>query len=165
MKILNKILVIVVFTLFSSFSHPIFVSVTEIEHNGKDKVVEISCKIFTNDFEEVLRKTYKTKIDLIDTKQNAAMKVYVSDYIKKHFSVQIDGKNQNLEFLGFEQIEEGIYCYLEIKNIAVVKNLVVTNNALYEQQKTQSSVVHATVNGVTKSAKAVNPNASFSFSW
>ena len=29
--------------------HPIFVSVTEIEHNNKDKTLEISCKIFTDD--------------------------------------------------------------------------------------------------------------------
>ncbi|MEI8059397.1 MAG: DUF6702 family protein, partial [Ferruginibacter sp.] len=32
-------------------NHPLFVSVTEIEHNAKDKTLEISCKIFTDDFE------------------------------------------------------------------------------------------------------------------
>ena len=31
--------------------HPFFVSVTEINHNAKDKTIEIACKIFTDDFE------------------------------------------------------------------------------------------------------------------
>ena len=35
--------------------HPIFVSVTEIEHNAKDKTLEISCKIFTDDLEKIDR--------------------------------------------------------------------------------------------------------------
>ena len=43
-------------SLLSGFSgnsnHPIFMSVTEIEHNAKDKTLEISCKVFTDDFEK-----------------------------------------------------------------------------------------------------------------
>ena len=31
-------------------AHPIYVSVTEIEHNAAEKTLEISCRIFTDDF-------------------------------------------------------------------------------------------------------------------
>ena len=48
-----------IFTSAEPNLHPIFVSVTEIEHNAKDKTLEISCKIFTDDFEKTLRLTYK----------------------------------------------------------------------------------------------------------
>jgi hypothetical protein len=44
-----------------STKHPIFVTVTEIEQNIKEKSVEISCKIFTDDFEKALRAAYKLK--------------------------------------------------------------------------------------------------------
>ncbi len=37
-------------------SHPFYVSVTEISHNAKDKTLEISCKLFSSDFETVLEK-------------------------------------------------------------------------------------------------------------
>ena len=30
--------------------HPYYISVVEINHNPTDKTLEISCKIFTNDF-------------------------------------------------------------------------------------------------------------------
>ena len=64
--------------------HPIFVSVTEIEHNAKDKTLEISCKIFTDDFEKALRETYKTYVDLLQPKDKTAMNKLVSDYVQKH---------------------------------------------------------------------------------
>ena len=42
-----------------SAHHPIFVSVTQIDHNATDKTLEISCKIFTDDFEQTLRQQNK----------------------------------------------------------------------------------------------------------
>ena len=36
--------------------HPFYVSVTEINHNAADKTLEISCKMFTEDLEEILEK-------------------------------------------------------------------------------------------------------------
>ena len=44
------------------FPHPYYISVVEINHNPTDKTLEISCKIFTNDFEATLEKNYKTKV-------------------------------------------------------------------------------------------------------
>ena len=41
--------------------HPFYISITEINHNAKDKTLEISCKMFAEDLEETLNKNYKTK--------------------------------------------------------------------------------------------------------
>ena len=91
--------------------HPIFVSVTEIEHNAKDKTLEVSCKIFTDDFEKALRNAYKTKVDLQDDKIKPAMDKLVNDYVQKHLKINIDGRLVTLKYLGFERIDEGIYSY------------------------------------------------------
>lgn len=40
-------------------THPFHVSVIEINHNAADKTLEISCKIFTDDFEKILAKNYQ----------------------------------------------------------------------------------------------------------
>ena len=53
--------------------HPFHVSVIEINHNAVDKTLEISCKIFTDDFEKILAKNYKAKVDLINPPNKAAM--------------------------------------------------------------------------------------------
>src|SRR5205085_9044267 len=114
----------------TNISHPIYVSVTEIGHNAKDKTLEISCKVFTDDFEKTLRKTYKIYVDLLDARQKEAMGKVVDNYLQKHLSININGKNVQLKFLGFEQDEEGIISYYQADNIVNVKNISITNNIL-----------------------------------
>ena len=137
--------------------HPIFVSVTEIEHNAKDKTLEISCKIFTDDFEKTLRKNYKGFVDLINPKDKVAMNKLVSDYVQAHLSIKADGKPLVLQFLGYEQQEEGINSYYQVSNIATVKKIDVTDNILYEYKDQQISIVHVIVNGNRKSTRLINP--------
>lgn len=143
--------------------HPIFVSVTQIEHNSKDKTLEISCKIFTDDFEKTLRKTYKVKVDLLQPKDKNAMNRLVSNYVQTHLQIKADGKKTALEFIGYEQDEEGIISYYEVKDITAVKKLEITNNILFEYKKEQISIIHATVNGKRQSTKLVNPEDKTSF--
>lgn len=143
--------------------HPIFVSVTEIEHNAKDKTLEISCKIFTDDFEKTLRQTYKTYVDLLKPKDKNAMNKLVADYVQKHLLIKVDGKAAALQFLGYEQDEEGIVSYYQVNNIATVKKLDITDNILFEYKKEQLSIIHTTVNGTKKSTKLVNPEDKTSF--
>ncbi len=145
--------------LISSFSfHPIFVSVTEIEHNAKEKTLEVSCKIFTDDFEKTLRKAYNTYVDLLLAKDKPAMDKLVNDYVQKHLKIMVDGKPVALKYLGYEQIEEGIYSYYQADNIASVKKITVTDNILYEYKDEQINLLHITVNGNRKSTKLNNPD-------
>ena len=143
----------------SKSSHPIFVSVTEIEHNAKEKTLEISCKIFTDDFEKTLRTAYRTHVDLQDDKIKPAMDKLVNDYVQKHLKINVDGKTVILKYLGFEKIEEGIYSYYEATNINAVKKVTVSDNILFDYNKQQISIVHVTVNGNRQSTKLSNPES------
>src|SRR5580704_1920289 len=77
-------------------THPFYVSVIEINHNAKDKTLEISCKTFTNDFESALEKSFNTKVDLNNPKDKNAADKLISNYIIKHLQITIDGKLQQL---------------------------------------------------------------------
>jgi hypothetical protein len=162
-SILYKWLIVFALFGFTSDNHPIFVSVTEIEHNTKEKTLQVSCKIFTDDFETTLRKKYNVKIDLLDMKQRTAMGPMVSDYVQKHLAIVADGKKVVLEFLGFEQDEEGIVSYYEVKNITSVKKLDVTDNILYDEKPQQMQIIHVIVNGERKSSRLNNPDAKAAF--
>ncbi len=151
------------FNTGTNSSHPIYVSVTEIEHNPKDKTLEISCKIFTDDLEKTLRETYKTKVDLLQPKDKKAMDRLISDYVQKHLLLKVDGKNAALQFIGFEQEEEGIISYYQVNDISALKKLEITDNILFEYKKEQMSILHVTVNGKQQSTKLVNPEEKASF--
>ena len=150
-------------TTDNTASHPIFMSVTEIELNSKDKTLEISCKIFTDDFEKTLRQNYKTTVDLLKPKDKEAMNKLVSDYVQKHFSLTVDGKKAALQFIGYEQQEEGILSYYQVNNITAVKKLEITDNILYDYKKEQIGIIHVTVDGNRKSTKLNNPDDKCNF--
>lgn len=145
--------------------HPYFVSVTQIDHNAKEKTLEISCKIFTDDFEKTLRQNYKTTVDLLKPKDKEAMNKLVTDYVTKHLLISVNGKPVTLQFIGYEQAEEGIESYYQVNNIPSVTKIDVTDNILYDYKKEQIGIIHAVVDGNRKSTKLNNPNdkASFEF--
>jgi hypothetical protein len=146
-------------------NHPIFVSVTEIEHNAAQKMLEISCKLYTDDFEKTLRMHTKEKVDLLNPVLKKQMDVLVNNYIQQHLILQADGKKLALQYLGFEQQEEGIVSFFQAANINSLKKLDITNNLLYEYKTEQLGIIHVAVNGNRKSTKLNNPEAQASFSF
>jgi len=160
-----KWLIVFAFTGFLGSYHPIFVSVTEIEHDFAEKTLEISCKVFTDDFETTLRKNYNGKIDLLDEKMRTSMNPIVNDYILKHLKLFVNGKPVALQFLGFEQQEEGIVSFYEVKNIIHVKKVDVVNDLLYEFMPQQMEIIHVTVNGERKSSRLNNPDSMAEFTF
>lgn len=146
-------------------AHPYFVSVTEIDHNAKEKILEISCKIFTDDFEKTLRQNYKTQVDLLKPKDKEAMNKLVSDYVIKHLQLSVNGKPVTLQYLGYEQEEEGIQSYYQVNNVPAVSRIDVVDNILYDYKKEQIGIIHTVVNGNRKSTRLNNPGdkASFEF--
>lgn len=138
--------------------HPFHVSVIEIEHNAGAKLLEISCKIFTDDFESVLAKNYKAKVDLINPPVKAAMDSLVKKYISTHLSIMADGKLLELEYVGFEHNNDGVYGYFEAGNIPSVKKIAVTSNVMYDFFTDQINLVHVIVGGNRKSTKLEYPS-------
>ncbi len=149
--------------VFPTQHHPIFVSVTNIEHNAASKTLEISCKIFTDDLEIAIRKKYNTKVDLLDVKLTPVMNKLVNDYIQNHLSIKADNNLVQLNFIGFEQQEEGIISYFEVKNISRLNKIDVVNNILYDEKPQQMEIIHVTVKGERKSSRLNNPDATASF--
>ncbi len=168
---LNKyLLIFLVFIVSTSFVadknfHPFFVSVTEIQHNSKEKILEISCKIFTDDFEKTLRQNYKTHVDLINPSDKPAMNKLITDYIRKHLQIATDKKPLQLQFVGYEKDEEATWCYFQVNNISAIKKIDVTDNLLYEYKKEQINILHVIVNGKRRSTKLNNPEAKVSLAF
>jgi len=148
---------IILFSLSSEINHPIFVSVTEIEHNEKDNILEISCKIFTNDFESTLRKNSAAKIDLLNPKDKSAMDKLVSSYLQQHLKIWVDGNLKEIKYIGYEQTDESIESYFQIDNVKTMKKITVKDNILYEFKEEQMSLIHVIEKGVRKSTRLINP--------
>lgn len=145
-------------------AHPFFTSVVEIEHNKKEQSLEVICRIFTDDFESILRKNYNTRVDLFnDGYKNAA--ALIPDYINKHLAITADGKAIQLKYVGYERKQEACWCYFEAASVNEPKKVTINSNLLYDFTDKQFNLFHVTVNGNRKSTKLDYPehNASFEF--
>jgi len=144
-------------------AHPLYITVTEINHNPKEKILEISCKIFTNDLETVLEKQARAKVDLSSVKDKPANDKMVDEYIEKHLRLKVDGKPAGLHWVGSEKESDGTWCYFQVNDVPSVKRIDVTNDLLYEAFSQQINIMHVTVGGDRKSTRLDCPEANASF--
>lgn len=144
-------------------AHPLYITVTEIKHSAKDKILEVSCKIFTNDLETVLEKQARTKVDLSNEKEKPANERLIDEYIEKHLRLKVDGKSAQLHWVGSEKESDGTWCYFQVNDVAAVKRIDVTNDLLYEAFNQQINIMHVTVGGERKSTRLDCPEANASF--
>ena len=145
--------------------HPFHVSVVEIEHNAADKTLEISCKIFTDDFETILAKNYNAKVDLTNPPNKAAMDTLVKKYIYSHLSLKANGRPVSLVYVGYEIDKEAAYGYVEVDNIPSVSKIDINNTLLYDKFDDEVNIMHVKVNGERKSNKLTYPDKEVSFSY
>lgn len=148
---------------FKTTVHPFFVSVTEFNHNQNDKTIEISCKMFAEDFENTLKNQYKINIDITHPKDAKLVEKHMYEYLQKHLQLKINGKPITFQFIGYEKEDEALWGYLQVNNLPVVKKIEVMNNILYESYNTQISIMHASVGGTRKSTRLVYPDTQASF--
>lgn len=134
-------------------SHPLHVSVTEINHNAAEKTLEISCKLFTDDFEKVLGMNYKTKIDLINPSDRPAMERLVNQFVQGHLKIEVDGRPVQLHYLGYEKDNDAIYSYFQANDIPAAKKIAITNSLMHELYSDQINLMHVIVGGKRKSTK------------
>src|SRR4030095_12287926 len=145
--------------------HPFHVSVVEINHNSADKTLEISCKIFTDDFEKTMAKLYNTKTDLGKADMKASMDSLVKRYILSHLSLKADNRAVQYNYLGFEIDKEATYSYVEVSNVPVVRKIDISTSIMYEQFDDQVNIMHVTVDGKRQSSKLNYPDKDAVFSF
>ncbi|MCW3118845.1 MAG: hypothetical protein JWM28_2927 [Chitinophagaceae bacterium] len=143
--------------------HPFHVSVTEINHNAVEKTLEISCKIFTDDFEETLSKKFKTKVDLVKPGDKVAMDKLLNEYIHEHLQLKADNKAVVLNYLGYEVESEAVFVYLQAINIGSVKKIDAVNTILHDMFNDQTEIMHVSVAGNRKSMKMDYPDSRATF--
>ncbi|MCE3226056.1 MAG: hypothetical protein K0S32_607 [Bacteroidetes bacterium] len=127
--------------------------------------METTFKLFTNDLEDALKKIYKTKIDLINGKDKAAINTILTNYLNQHFKVNwnVKPEKQFFDFIGFEHESEAIWIYVQYPAPESPKFLEIENTLLYDYLSSQTNIVHVDVNGVKKSSKVSNPEKKLVF--
>ena len=149
----------------SKIAHPLHLTTVEIDHNATDKTLEITCKTFWDDFESILSKVNKSKVDLVGGKDTAGNNKRIFEYIRSNLQITIDGKPVQMSFVGYEKEDVVVYSYLQVDNISSVKKVAIVNSLMHDMFDDQVEIIHMIVNGNRKSTKLDYPAKSAEFSF
>lgn len=144
-------------------NHPFYMTVTEINHNAQEKIVEVSCKIFADDLEAVLKRSTGNKIQLSDQNKKSENDKLIAGYILKHLQIKIDDRPLILQFVGSEKEDDAIWSYFQVNDISNVKKIEIINDLLYESFDSEINLMHVMANGSRQSKRVSNPEAHLVF--
>ncbi|MDW7692870.1 DUF6702 family protein [Flammeovirgaceae bacterium SG7u.111] len=126
----------------ASHLHPVHMSLTYVSYNEKTNAIEISHKIFIDDFETALAKYHGGNLHLTTKKENPDTESIMTSYLKKHFTIKINNKKKKPGFVGKEYDIDAVWIYQEITDLKDIKNLEITNNVLQEMFEDQKNLIH-----------------------
>ena len=151
MRFKKLLLIVLLVPLFAFTAHKYYLSLTQIEYNAKNKSVEVIINVFIDDIETALNKIHNKKFRL-DTKiELADSDTYFSEYLKENVKFKLNNKKYDFNYLGKEYDGDVVFFYLEIKDVALLKEIDINNTILIEHFPTQQNLVKSKVNKKHKS--------------
>lgn len=141
-------------------AHKFYVSVTNIFYSEKDQALQITSRIFIDDFEQVLLERYGMETQLATDSEAALANDYIEKYLKTKFLLFIDGEQRQYNFLGKKYDNDIMICYLEVPqvDIDIIKSIEVQNELLTDLFDEQQNVVHFKIKGKKKSFVLIREN-------
>jgi hypothetical protein len=146
-------LVIISFLLFSGYSHPVHISVTNIEYDANNEKFIIAFKVFSDDLESVINKKYKINLNLGKENELTNSSDYLTQYMQEHFRFYINTKknlSEDLIFVKKEMNFEATWIYYELKFNGVVKKSIIRNSMLDDLYPDQKNLVMFNYKDVNK---------------
>jgi hypothetical protein len=121
--------------------------------------LQITLRIFKDDLSNAISDTY---LDQKTDDLNLIDELYfkqVDKYINSKISIQIDDKKFEMDYLGLETKNDMYVCYLEIENLPIYSNMVISNKILFEIFDDQQNIIHVKRNDKRQSFIARNNNS------
>lgn len=159
MKIQRVLLLFFIIPFFGFTAlHKFYVSVTNIEYSEADKALQITTRIFIDDFQRVLKERYGMQEELTVEKNVAEVENLMRKYLTKKIKIWVNGEVRTFNFIGKKYEDDVTVCYLEIKAVDEVQSLTIENGLLYEIEEDQQNLVHVKINNSRKSLLLVREN-------
>ena len=132
--------------------HPFHISICEVEHNPESQSLQITSRIFQDDFEAALDKLSQSVGFFSQHSQQEATEK-LQQYFNQHLKILINDKPVNHNLLGFELEDNVVWSYLEIKGVNNLDKISITYSVLIDTFNDQINLAHIRHAGKVKSLK------------
>lgn len=124
--------------------HPIYLSRTEIYYRPQRQSLEISMKVFADDWQSSLSALHGEAIEIGTDREHPDATRFIQGYLRERFWLVVNDELREWEYVGRENDETdlfAIWIYLRVSNVPALRSLVVHNSLLHEYQEAQENIV------------------------
>ena len=153
-NILKKTVLIVLLAMMAfTVAHKFYVSVTNVNYSEKDAALQITSRIFIDDFENALQERFGFKAELATKNESKEADAFIEKYLRAKFAVAVNGKNASYTFIGKEYDVDVMICYIEVPGVDLAKttSIQIENEILTDIFDEQQNIVHFKIDGRKKS--------------
>ncbi len=140
----------------STISHPLRLSLCEIEYTSQKQLMTINLKLFLTDVNEALVfDPYSKELAFCQPNESAKADQMLLNYLNKFFYVKVNGKKVELRIqqkkLSGEGDNTALWVYFEHKQGQSLTSLEIKNAVFTDLFFDQNNIVYAHINGKSKS--------------
>jgi hypothetical protein len=156
LSMIHNILLLI--PLFFTQLHPFHVSVCDIEFKRESKSVQVSQRIFLDDLEQALSKTFSVNLIIDDENTIEFRDSLIQIYVLEHLNMTFDGSEKKRAYVGNEVEEDAMWCYIEYSGIKKFSTLEIRSTVLLKAFDDQDNIIHLKHGDFEKSIKLDKTN-------
>ena len=134
-------ILLILFSCSAWLNHEFYVSITEIRYNAGTERFEVSMRIFPDDLDRALLERTGIHTRLATELEHMKADSLLMLYLLEDFSLEVNGKDLELSYLGKEPESDAIWCYLESSQMPDPEKLTVRNTILTEYLPDQVNII------------------------
>jgi hypothetical protein len=149
MKARILILVGTWFIVSAATAHPIHVSIVNLDYVGDSSRIDMSVRLFYDDFQSLINYKYNTFIDFSkSSRMSSKEQLAITDYIQSSFILADQDENIiHTEFKGWKVEDMSVWLYFCAKTNPGIKILQMNNSLMLDLFVDQKNLVIARVMG------------------
>jgi hypothetical protein len=149
-----------------NINHPVHISICNIEYMQEKNVYNISIRLFTDDFENILNRQNQTNIKFTGKDDFKNYGKIIEKYINNHFIFAVNEKNifktSDLNKIETKLDENTVWLYYEVK-ATEGKKISIKNTLLNDLYNDQNNLFLFTYKNTQEAFKFDKNNTTFEF--
>ena len=122
-------------------THPYYVSTLEIDYRPDRAALQITMRVFTDDWQLMLNTHYDKTLRLDPDTDTEKVLTHSADYFQQYLELNLNGTDVTPRVLGKEYQDDQLVLYLEIAGVAELQTIAVSNRILFAEFEGQQNIV------------------------
>lgn len=150
--------------LFSSWFHPVHVSVTNMDIDPESGQINVTIKLFSDDLEELIYRKYDVQLHITSQVDPGDDIDALNRYIAETLHCTINGNDPaSLEFIASRLNEEATWLSYKYNYKGRIRNMKVNNSLMLEKFEDQTNLLIVSFRDQQNGYRLNNKNTELSF--